>query len=93
MVCHVEIAAKYSSMCVTLQKTLITLVFTVNYIRVRVLTDMFRPDQPKPAPVGLRSAVSSPPGTDDVVFQHHAQQTIISAPGQQGLPAREFNER
>ena len=53
---------------------------------------MFRSDQPKPAPVGLRAGVSSPPGTD-VVFQHPSQRTVNSAPGQQGLSLREFNER
>ena len=91
-------------MCVNFTKKTITLkytvhvhhrfffVFTVHYIRVRALTDMCRPDQPKPAPVELRVGVSAPPGTD-VVFQHPAQQTFNSAPGQQGLPGREYNER
>ena len=53
---------------------------------------MFRLDQPKPAPVGLRMGVSSPPGAD-VIIQHSAQRTENSAPGQQGLPLREFNDR
>ena len=49
---------------------------------------MFRPDQPKPAPVGSRAF--STPGTCVVV--QHSERTV-SAPGQQGLPFREYNDR